>query len=596
MTEARKSRERRAEETFSYKGFTAGVVLVIIFSIAGCFSVFLRYEVFGTGYLPRGAVFLWLLFLAANAVLYRLSRRRALSRKAVLLALVMLLAIGGLVGQEFTQHFYLYILGIVYYAEPPVASPDLYLNEIPPQLVPSLDRNDPTVAYAYEGLPTGKSVPYRPWIGPLALWTPFVLAYYFMLTSFAGLLARRWEEEERLVYPLMQVPLELVEVQHSSAGPMWKNKLLWAFFAVPCVIYSIKGLHGYFPTVPDMVLQRRSQPIFAGPWVAFNSVSLDIYMDVIGVAYLLTREAAFSMWFFYVFRLFEDFLANVFGQEPGERFCAWGFLGGLAFVVFWCTQMGMAARWALLMIGLFPLVSMVVSRVVTEAGMFIYSSPFRLYETIFDMAGTRRIGVKNVVLMTMVGWTQLRGTATQYMPAAFHNYKVGSDAKISRRQIIFAAMTAIFIALMLSHVFAPWVLYHWGIPKLASWPRNSGLNTARGLARFLTSPMPLSTSDWIGVGLGAATTVFLVMMRKHFLWWPFHPLGFVAWIGWPTERYWLSIMIGWLVKVIVLRLFGFTMFRKLRPAAFGLILGVCFIITVWIIIHFFYPAPALQLE
>ena len=128
--------ERRPARAFEHKGFVVGLILVIAFSIAGCFSVFLRMESLGLGYLPRGVIFLWLLLLAGNALVYRISPRRALSRRAVLWVLVMMLAIGGLVGEEFTMHFYLYVLGIVYYAQPPTASPDLYLREIPPALVP----------------------------------------------------------------------------------------------------------------------------------------------------------------------------------------------------------------------------------------------------------------------------------------------------------------------------------------------------------------------------------------------------------------------------------------------------------------------------
>jgi len=42
-------------------------ILVIGFTVAGCFSVFLRYEIIGTGYLPRGGVALLLALIAGNA-------------------------------------------------------------------------------------------------------------------------------------------------------------------------------------------------------------------------------------------------------------------------------------------------------------------------------------------------------------------------------------------------------------------------------------------------------------------------------------------------------------------------------------------------
>ena len=98
------------------------------------------------------------------------------------------------------------------------------------------------------------------------------------------------------------------------------------------------------------------------------------------------------------------------------------------------------------------------------------------------------------------------------------------------------------------------------------------------------------------MGLGAAATAMLVTLRQRVVWWPLHPLGFVAWVGWPTDRYWLSILLGWLAKVVVLRFFGYRAFAQLRPLAFGLVLGVSVILTFWIVFHFFVPGPELLTE
>ncbi len=73
-----------------------------------------------------------------------------------------------------------------------------------------------------------------------------------------------------------------------------------------------------------------------------------------------------------------------------------------------------------------PLIGMVVARVICEAGMFIYSSPFRLNEMIFRVAGSHRIGAQNITLMTAASWVQVRSTATQFMPQAFQGLKLSS--------------------------------------------------------------------------------------------------------------------------------------------------------------------------
>jgi hypothetical protein len=93
------------------------------------------------------------------------------------------------------------------------------------------------------------------------------------------------------------------------------------------------------------------------------------------------------------------------------------------------------------------------------------------------------------------------------------------------------------------------------------------------------------------MSLGAAATWALFALRRRFVWWPLHPLGFVTWLSWPIDRYWTSIFIGWLLKVTVTRLFGFRGFRRLKPLAIGLVLGMNVVFTVWLILHLIWPNP-----
>jgi len=529
-----------------------GLILVIGFTVAGCFCVFLRYELIGTGYLPRGAICLLLALIAGNAALRplkRLRRRLALTGRELLLVFMMLLVVGAIAGQEYAQHVYLNLLGIVYYTTPDIAPPELYLDDLNPMLVPSTDREAPVIRWAFEGLPPGRSFPWRPWVVPLLAWTPFFFALYFMMVCSAALLAHRWEQEEKLLYPLVQVPVEMVEDEPASGASLFRSPLMWGAFAFCCLLYTMKGVHAYWPVIPDFDLQKTTQTTFPGPYSAFSRIPYHFYPEMVGIAYLLTSEVGFSLWFFY--------------------FLQYAFL---------------------------PLVGMVVARVICEAGMFIYTSPFRLNDTIFEMAGTDRIGPKNVTLMTMASWTMIRSTATVNMAAVAQGLKIGAEMGGRRLSVMLVTMAAIIVAILTSHVTSLYVIYQWGVPKLGWWPSGSSLNTTSQLARHLQAPSAMAVGDWVALALGAATTWGLVAMRRRFVWWPLHPLGFVTWLGWPIDRYWMSIFIGWLLKVTVVRLGGFKAFNRLRPGAFGLVLGVCVIITFWIIMHFIYPAPPVIIE
>ena len=628
------------------RALVLGLVLVVAFTVAGCFSVFLRYEIIGTGYLPRGAIALLLGLVLANTLVGRMSRRLHLQPHEMLLAFVMLMTIGAIPGQEFAQHQYLNTLGLTYYARPPTARPDLYLEDFPRFLLPSSDPESAVITDAYDGLPGGKPVPWGAWLKPLAIWTPFFFAVYWLVLCFSAVLSPHWENNERLLFPLTQVPVEMARPENGALSALLKSKLMWACFALACVPYVFKGLHQYYPTVPDINLQRNAGPLFgSGPLAVFDYLMLHIYPEMIGIAYLLTAEVGFSMWFFYLFGLGQQSLREAMGRtqfhaeffefqtvggylvlaiavlfsarhhlrgvihhafggrppadqrEPQPyRIAVLGFIAGFAFICWWCWRVGMTWYWAALLYTIFPLGSMIVARVICEAGMFIYSTPFRMNETVFRIAGTRTLGPQNIALLTAVSWTQIRSTATLNMPAVFQSLQIGSQSHLRRPQVFWGIFLATCLAILVSHVTSLYVIYTWGVRKLGWWPRGSSQGTVNGLVRFLTTPTEMTAGNWGALALGAGTTVFLVIMRTRFLWWPFHPLGYVAWLGWPIQRYWLSFLIGWLTKVVVVRVTGFKGFRALRPAAFGLILGICFILTFWLVFHFFYPTEPLVIE
>ena len=66
----------------------------------------------------------------------------------------------------------------------------------------------------------------------------------------------------------------------------------------------------------------------------------------------------------------------------------------------------------------------------------------------------------------------------------------------------------------------------------------------------------------------------LMMARRHYLWWPLHPVGFpISVIGYPVLTVWFSVFIAWLIKVLVLKYGGVRLYLKTRPFFMGMILG-----------------------
>jgi hypothetical protein len=93
------------------------------------------------------------------------------------------------------------------------------------------------------------------------------------------------------------------------------------------------------------------------------------------------------------------------------------------------------------------------------------------------------------------------------------------------------------------------------------------------LRSWLIAPRDADFGSTAAYAFGLLFTLLLAMMRTRFLWWPFHPVGYLVSGSFGLFRLWLPIFVTWLVKTLILRYGGLDWFRKARPFFFGLIFG-----------------------
>lgn len=72
--------------------------------------------------------------------------------------------------------------------------------------------------------------------------------------------------------------------------------------------------------------------------------------------------------------------------------------------------------------------------------------------------------------------------------------------------------------------------------------------------------------------------------RSRFLWFPFHPIGYLMHLTFPIKMFWFSIFFGWLCKVLITRFGSNDSYRKTIPAFLGLVLGDVTMILFWLVI------------
>jgi hypothetical protein len=431
-----------------------------------------------------------------------------------------------------------------------------------------------------------------------------------------------------------------------------RRPLFWVGFVLAAVPLSLRGLHLYFPQVPDPRLQRTmaelfglapNAPLFAtGPLTAFNGLLAHIYPEMIGIAYLLAQEVGLSLWLFmfvrhlqvaarialgqdmyhaefltyqtlaayvvmaagtiwmargYLKTIVQETMTTVARRLRGEKRTpppeAWALMGtALAFAVLlvwgrWVA--GVSVLWAGVMLVGLMVASLVIARVVAETGIYIYSAPFRINQVLFEVLGRDRLGARNIVLLTAMSWVQIRSTGTMAAGYLSNAMRLSSTVGMERKAAGLWMLLAIAITVAVCHGVIPTVIYEYGVPKLSWWARSAGLNTANLIGQYLTVERPMTGHHWAGMAVGALICWGLMKLRLTLSNFPLHPLGFVTWMGWPIDRYWLSIFVGWVVKALVVRYGGYRGFGVLRPLAYGLIVGGTTTLTFWILLRLLFP-------
>ncbi|MSS70751.1 MAG: hypothetical protein EXS64_04595 [Candidatus Latescibacteria bacterium] len=115
-----------------------------------------------------------------------------------------------------------YLVGAIatpYYFSTPENEWVKYLHPyLPKWLVPSNEGN--AMAWFYEGLPKGASIPWGVWAIPLLWWFMFLCAVGFACACVSIILHRQWSENEKLVYPTLTPIVEMTTRAGIRPGEM----------------------------------------------------------------------------------------------------------------------------------------------------------------------------------------------------------------------------------------------------------------------------------------------------------------------------------------------------------------------------------------
>ncbi len=635
--------EMKRGNGFSRRAFLAGCLFALGVAITEPYSLMMiqPYGMSADFIAGAAVVGLFLLALLINPILSLINRRLAFNSSELLLIYMMMLIASAIPSWGLMSILIPLISGVQYFATPENRWGELVLPHLKPWLTPDLN----TATAFFEGTSAGAAAPWFGYLRPLAAWLLLLLLIYFVSICITVILRKQWVENEKLVFPLTILPLEMVRPSEGGGRvpPFFKNRLMWLGFAISFLILSLNGLHYYFPEVPAPVLLN-SVRIFR------NTMSLSFFLSfpVLGLAYLLNLDIAFSLWLFYLLGVLEtgwlnivgfslpgpldpfaegsimasframgsmitlvffglylarQHLANVlrkaFRNDPqvddsdeilSYRTAILGLFIGSALILVWLTLHGLPLLPALVFLFAALVVLTGLSRIICQAGIgFARSINIPPVFTTYSLP-SQAIGPAGYSLLGMqFSWSS--DIRTTVMASTANSLKINETGRI-RPRLLFLALLA---ALVLAYAGAAWMMLkvgfeHGAINSQQSWFFRGSMiryNIGYITDKILHPPTRDIIMPRLGfTGVGMAAMGVLMFLRYRFLWWPIHYIGFPIANSYMMSHAWLSIFLAWLLKSIILRYAGPKVYQRSIPFFLGLVLGQLTAGGVWLIIDF----------
>ncbi len=260
-----------------------------------------------------------------------------------------------------------------------------------------------------------------------------------------------------------------------------------------------------------------------------------------------------------------------------------GWIASALFLVAFLTLAGMPFFLAVGILVVMLLFCVTLARVRAEAGPPWVFGPFRDVGSIWAMTlGTGNFQERSLAMLGAFRWftSDIRFLT---LPAQLDMLKLGDAARMDRRRMVFAMLLATVVAIVVGFYACLTISYQvgWGTAKVYAGPQWASKAFFNQSISWLSNP---TLTDWPGIywmAGGGAFTLLLMALRAQFLWWPFHPIGFVvANTGFPFS-FWSHYMVAWALKVWVLRYGGMNLYRRVLPFFIGLILGDVATQTFW---------------
>ena len=622
-------------EPLTFRAVAIGLLGTAFLAVATPISDFLLNGTWlAACHLPIGVVSVFVLLRYVVApVLARIGRPILLSEWVVLYG--MMLVSAGLSSLGFAAYVVPILAAIPYYATPENDWLAIFGQHLPSWIAPLDER---ATRLFFEG--GDAPVPWNVWARPLAVWALYAAALLWAMTCLVALLRRQWIERERLTFPLVQLPLELLEPRTKRSG---SRAVLLLGAALPFFVHGVNGLHLYYPVVPQIPLfYDAGRALVEKPWNIVRPLWVILHFSAVGFVFLLPVDLSFSLWFFYfLFHAQSIFIVLAglpIGQSTGyatRGFAAYQMAGGiltLALAVLWRARswlgeqlhaaiqndrspdeplspraaiLGLLGAFVALVLGqayagvplwlsfavilLFLTTMIAMTRMVSEGGLLFIQTPFRPTDLLTPFIGTGPMTARGLTVLAYPEMIFMFDVRSSPMPSVMDAFKLLDASRLRRRSFLAPIALASVVTMVVSSSAVLVIGYRNGAASVSGW---FGIGAPRlpfnRLAAQLLNPLAPDAYSILWMGVGSVVVVLLTTLRARFLWFPFHPIGYAMGPSWPMIQLWFSTLLGWAFKTVALRFGGFRTFRAWRPFFLGMVLGEFLAGGFWVVIDFIF--------
>lgn len=609
-----------APSPITFWSLTLGAVLTVMATVAGSYARFILHTTrLDQNHLSVAAVFPLVLITLLLARPLRLSRGE-------LIVIFSMSLIGATMPTYFIGKLIANIAVPYYLSSPENQWRDFFEPGLPGYAVVPPGN---ALQWFFEGLPSGAVIPWSAWVTPIFWWMSVIAAFYGCCLFLMIILRRQWVENERIGYPLMEMPLAIVE-EPAREGffrvPILNRTQFWFGFGLSSFVILWNIISYFNPTFPRF--PWRFNDIKLGP--EFPPIGTPLNLMVVGFGYFINLDIGFSLWFFNLLTNVEVGMFNRIGLDIGsdEEYSTSPLvmgvqsMGAFAAVVgtsFWMARDHLRRVWrkavfrdptvddsdeivsyrtAVFGLGICAIYLFVwhvatgmevqfvpvflvgalimylgITRVIAETGLISIRAPLMPQPFAMYFFGTDTLTRETMVSIAL-SYSWCSDTKTTIMPALAHSTKLYSTIRHHQRRLIVGVLVAMGVGVVATFAYTIFMGYHHGAANYG------GIFTG-GLARYpwdnlvkkVKAPFP---TKWEPLGFmagGAAITAGLMVLRYRFPEWPLHPIGFAAGPVYPVNRVVFPLFIAWAIKSAVVRIGGVRAYRSGRPFFIGLILG-----------------------